>query len=117
MKSNSQHDDAFPSLNAAITTLDKARSDATGPKPAIDAFDAASALLTAIRVRFLRSPSDMRLSFADCRIQDSTINQADYIELGLACADDCQVISLRIKSRGDDRLSPSILRAIEQLTT
>ena len=50
MGSKSQFDDALPSLNAVITALDKARSDATGPKPAVNAFDAASALLTAIRV-------------------------------------------------------------------
>ena len=65
MKSKSQRDDALPSLNAAITALDKARSDATGTKPARDALDAASALLTAIRVRFFpihvcRLLADMR---------------------------------------------------------
>ena len=54
MKTKSQRDDALPSLNAAITALDNAKSDATGTKPARDALDAASALLTAIKVRSLR---------------------------------------------------------------
>ena len=44
------------------------------------------------------------------------INEADYIELGLACADVCEVLSRRMNIRRVDRLSQSVLRAIERLT-
>ena len=50
-------------------------------------------------------------------MKDSTVDESDYVELGLACADVCQALDTRIKGRGDDQLNPSILRAIEQLTT
>ena len=49
--------DALPSLNAVIDTLDLAR-DNTSLKPAKDAFHSASALLTTTRVRFF--PVDVR---------------------------------------------------------
>ena len=53
MEAKSQRYDALHSLNAAITALYQARSDMTSTKSALDAFDAASSLLAAIRVRFL----------------------------------------------------------------
>jgi len=43
-------------------------------------------------------------------------NEADYVELGLACADVCGVLDQGIKGRRVDQLTRSVLRAIEQLT-
>ena len=50
-------------------------------------------------------------------MQNSTINGADYVELGLAGAGVCQTLDLRIRDRGDDQLNPSTLGAIDQFTT
>ena len=43
-------------------------------------------------------------------------NKADYVELGLSCADTCQAIDRGMKGRGDQPTS-SALNAIERLTT
>ena len=44
------------------------------------------------------------------------INQMEYVELGLACADVCRVLDRGVNRRRVDQLSQSVLRAIEQLT-
>ena len=44
-------------------------------------------------------------------------NKADYVELGLACADVCKALDRGIKGRKLDDLSQSVREAIEQLTT
>ena len=49
--------------------------------------------------------------------QDSMANKADYVELGLACADVCKALDRGIKGRNLDDLSQSVREAIEQLTT
>ena len=43
-------------------------------------------------------------------------NEADYVELGLSCADTCQAIDRDMKRRGDGPTSPA-LNAVERLTT
>jgi hypothetical protein len=45
------------------------------------------------------------------------INNSDYLELGLACADVCKVLDRGVKGRRADELSQPALEAIEQLTT
>ncbi|KAF9784370.1 hypothetical protein BJ322DRAFT_1109090 [Thelephora terrestris] len=64
-------DDPLSLLNAAISALELARG-ATGTTKTKDVVSCASALLTTIR--------------------DSMINEADCVELGLACADICQSV-------------------------
>ena len=44
-------------------------------------------------------------------------NKADYVELGLACADVCKALDRGMKGRKLDDLSQSVREAIEQLTT
>jgi len=44
-------------------------------------------------------------------------NEADFVELGLACADVCKALARGTDGRRVDQLSQSILDAIEQLTT
>jgi len=44
------------------------------------------------------------------------INKADYVELGLACADACEALGRGMSTRREDQLSQTILRAAEQLT-
>ena len=44
------------------------------------------------------------------------INQAEYVGLGLACADICKALERGTKGRRVDQLDQSVLRAIEQFT-
>ena len=44
------------------------------------------------------------------------INKADYVELGLACADVCKALDRGMKGRRVDALSRPVHDAIEQLT-
>jgi len=45
------------------------------------------------------------------------INEADYVDLGLACADVCRVLDRGMRGRRVDELDQSVFGAIEQLTT
>jgi len=45
------------------------------------------------------------------------INEADYVDLGLACADVCKALDRGMRGRRVNELSQSVLEAIEQLTT
>ena len=45
------------------------------------------------------------------------IDKADYVELGLACADVCRALDRGINGRRLDELSQSVFEAIGQLTT
>ena len=44
------------------------------------------------------------------------INEVDYVDLGLACADVCRVLDRGMNGRRVDELSHSVVEAIEQLT-
>jgi len=43
------------------------------------------------------------------------INEPDYVELGLACADVCRALDRGSNGRRSDELSESVFKAIEQL--
>jgi len=43
-------------------------------------------------------------------------NKADYVKLGLTCADVCETLSRRIDGKRTDQLSRPFLEAIEKLT-
>ena len=45
------------------------------------------------------------------------INQVDYVELGLACADVCANLDRGLNGKRLDDLNNSVLEAIRQLTT
>ena len=45
------------------------------------------------------------------------INEIDYVELGLACADVCRALDRGMNGRRVDELSQSVFEAIGQLTT
>ena len=45
------------------------------------------------------------------------INQMDYVELGLACADVCTALDRGLKGKGLNDLNDSVCEAIKQLTT
>ena len=104
-------DDAFSLLNAAIDTLNLTRNT-TNVEQAKDAFGSASLLLTTIRVRFLFS---LCLLITDRCTQDSMIKETDCVELGLSCAETCQVLYREINGRRQEQLSQSLLESIERL--
>jgi len=45
------------------------------------------------------------------------INQADYVELGLACADVCTALDRGLDGKRLNDLNNSVCQAINQLTT
>ena len=44
------------------------------------------------------------------------INEEDYVDLGLACADVCRTLDRGMRGRRVNELSQSVFEAIEQLT-
>ena len=44
------------------------------------------------------------------------MNQIDYVELGLACAEVCTALDRGLKGKGLDDLNDSVYEAIKQLT-
>ena len=50
------------------------------------------------------------------RNQDSMANKADYVELGLICANVCKALERGMNGKKLDDLSPSVREAIGQLT-
>ena len=45
------------------------------------------------------------------------VNKTDYVDLGLACAEVCEVLYQGISGKRTDQLSQSVLDAIGRLTT
>jgi hypothetical protein len=50
-------------------------------------------------------------------VQDSMANEQDYLDLGLNCAEVCKALDRGLSGRQPDGLTPSVLGAIEQLTS
>ena len=50
-------------------------------------------------------------------IQDSMVNDLDYVELGLSCARICKALERGMNGKKLDDLSQSVCDAISQLTT
>jgi len=82
--------------------------------PAKAVFATVSALLVMIRV--ISSPSVMKCS-EFTRSQDSIINELDYVELGLFCADICGALDQGMDGKKLDDLNQSVRDSISQLTT
>jgi len=47
--------------------------------------------------------------------QDSMVNELDYVELGLHCADICRALDLRVNGKELEELSQSVCGAMDQL--
>ena len=45
------------------------------------------------------------------------MNQVDYVDLGMACAEVCAVLDRGLKGKSLNDLNASVLEAIKQLTT
>ena len=108
-----RQENVISSLNVAIEGLDLTK-EILSITPAKAVCGSVSVVLTMIRVRFLAVRVD------HCRlthIQDSMTNEADYVELGLACADICTALGRGMDGKKMGDLSQSVSDAIGQLTT
>ena len=99
-------------LNVAIDVVNLAK-EVSGIPPAKAAFDSVSALLTMIRVRCHLAYNRM---FRPHSRQDLMMNELDYIELGLNCADICGALDRGMNGKKLGELSQSMCDAINQLT-
>ena len=106
-------DGTLSSLNVAINTLNLAK-DASSIIPARAAFNSASTLLTVIRVGCL--PVHVGRLLANSCVQDSMTKKRNYVELGLACANVCEVLGQGTDAKRASELSQPVFRAIERLT-
>lgn len=107
-------DGALSSLNMAIGALNLAK-EATGVTRAKATLGSATNLLIMIRVG---PPSNLyRSILVNVCVQDSLVDKADCVELGLTCADACEALSRGMGGRPADQLSPSVFQAIEKLMT
>ena len=99
---------ALSLLNVTIGSLNLVK-EASSITPATAAFGAVVALLTMIRVSFLTF-------FDGCpgltRCQDTMVNDQDYVELGLYCADICNALNRGMGGKKLNDLSQSVCDAI-----
>ena len=113
MTSRSRRKGVFSGLDEEIEALDTFK-EILDIAPAKAAFGSASALLSMIRVYFLRR---MTLSFRFTHIQDSMADEQDYVNLGLNCAQTCTALKGVLIQQQSSEPSPSALEAIGQLNT
>ena len=106
-------DSVLSSLNVAIDGLNLAK-ELSSATPAKAVFGSVSVLLTMIRVSFL-PPAIGCSRFTHS--QDTMVNEQDYVELGLSCADICKALDRGMNGKKLDDLSKSVYDAINQLTT
>lgn len=107
-----RRNNALSLLNAAIDAMNLIK-ELSSMTPAKAVFGSVTILMTMIRVR-LSSSSMIYCRFT--RNQDSMANKADYVDLGLACADVCKALDRGMNGRRLDELNRPVLEAIEQLT-
>ena len=108
-----RQDNVLSSLNVAIEGLNLTK-EVLSITPAKAVCGSVSVVLVMIRVRLPLARADHRgLS----HVQDSMINETDYVELGLACADICTALRRGMDGKKLADLSQSVSEAIGQLTT
>ena len=99
-------------LNGFIEVFNLAK-EVSSNTPAKAVFGSVSILLAMIRVSLLAFYWPNTDSTE--RGQDAMINQADYVELGLACADVCVSLKRGLDEKSEDDLNDSVRGAIKQL--
>lgn len=108
-----EQDGVASTLNAAIEVLNLAK-DVSSATPAKAVFGVVSVILAMIRVSFL--PSQL-IDSGLKRAKDAMINEMDYVELGLACAEVCAALDRGTRGKKLSDLNDSACEAINQLTT
>ena len=101
------------SLNMAIDGLNFAK-ELSSVTPAKAVFGSVVIILTMIRVGFYFSVT-RRSRFTHNK--DSMANDADYVELGLYCADICRALERGMDGKKLNELSKSVCDGINHLTT
>ena len=100
-------------LNGFIEALNLAKEVASNT-PAKAAFGSVVVILSMVRVsRFLALCC---IGYQLKSTQDDLINQMDYVDLGLACAEVCAALDRGLKEKGLGDLNDSVCEAINQLT-
>ena len=107
-----RQDNVLSTLNVAIEGLNLTK-EILSITPAKAVCGSVSVVLTMIKVRFLLVHVDRRGLICT---QDSMINEAEYVELGLACAGVCAALGRGMNGKKLDDFSQSVSEAIDQLT-
>ena len=107
-----ERDGVVSALNDFIEVFNLAK-EISSNTPAKAVFGSVSVLLVMIRVSLLA----FRWLNADSMevTQDTMANKADYVELGLACADVCTALKRGLDGKDENDLSGSVREAIKQL--
>ena len=106
-------DGVICTLNVAIDCLNIAK-EVANITPAKAVSGSVAILLAMIRVSpLLFCGKDLKFT----HLQDTMVNEQDYIALGLACADICKALERGMGEKKLDDLSKSVCDAINQLTT
>ena len=108
-----RQNNVLSTLNVAIEGLNLTK-EVLNITPAKAVCGSVSVVLTMIRVCFPLVRVD-RCGLNS--IQDSMINETDYVELGLACAEICTALGRGMDGKKMEDLSQSVSEAIGQLTT
>ena len=107
-----EQEGVISALNGFIEVVNLAK-EISSNTPAKAVFGSVSIILAMIRVsfpgfRWLNTDS------AECA-QDTMVNEADYVELGLACGDVCTVLKRGLDGKSESDLNNSVRTAIKQL--
>jgi len=112
-----RRDNVLFALNVAIETSILAK-EVSSITPAKAVFGSVSFILTMIRVGFfLGYPARWSICNLMENVQDSVINQVDYVELGLACADVCIALDRGLSGKLLKDLNDPVWEVISQLMT
>ena len=107
-----EREGVISALNGFIEVFNLAK-EVSSNTPAKAVFGSVSVLLAMIRVSLLT----IRWSDTDsveCA-QDTMTNKADYVELGLTCADVCITLKRGLDGNNEDDLNDSVREAIKRL--
>ena len=109
-----EQEGVISALNGFITAFNLAK-EVSSNTPAKAVFGSVSVLLEMIRVSLLAFHWPNTHS-AECT-QDTMINKADYVELGLACGEVCVALKRGLDTKSEDDFNDSVREAIKQLRT
>ena len=109
-----ERDGVLSALNVFIEALNIAK-EISSITPAKAVFGSVAVVLMMVRVCFfpLYATTSSWLTFD----QESMVNQRDYVELALSCADICGALDRGTKGKGMGNLNQTVREAINRLTT
>ena len=107
-----EREGTISALNGFIEVFNLAK-EVSSNTPAKAVFGSVGVLLAMIRVGLLAFHW-LNTNSAE-HTQDTMVNKADYVELGLACADVCATLKRGLDEKSEDDLNDSVREAIKQL--